>query len=83
MSHLEQALFHVIGHAITRIDGEVGDKKPGRWRMVRWIFDRMTGDRQRQRLMQRFFETSRTSEAFLANNHYLMIRLRPKAAAAA
>lgn len=76
---LEQALFHVIGHALTRIDGDLQSKRATRWRMVRWVFDRVTGTRQRARLAQRFFQTTRTSQAFLANNHYLMIRLRPTA----
>lgn len=77
---LEQALFHVIGHALTRVDAELAAKRAGRWRMARWVFDRMTSDRQRQRLAQRFFENSRTSEAFLANNRYLLIRLRLRGA---
>jgi hypothetical protein len=50
--------------------------------MARWVFGRITGDRQRKRLAQRFFENTRTSEVFLANNHYIMIRLRPKPPAA-
>jgi lipoprotein NlpI len=73
---LEQALFHVFGHAATRIEAELVEKRYWRWRMVRWVLDRMTSDRVRQRLVQRFLENTRTSEAFLANNHYLMIRLR-------
>jgi SAM-dependent methyltransferase len=77
---LEQALFHVIGHAITRVDTELTDKRPGRWRIARWVFDRFTSDRQRARLTQRLMERTRTSEVFLANNHYMLIRLRPRAA---
>jgi SAM-dependent methyltransferase len=77
---LEQALFHVIGHAVTRVDTELTEKRPGRWRMARWVFDRVTSERQRARLAQRLMEKTRTSEVFLANNHYMLIRLRPHAA---
>jgi SAM-dependent methyltransferase len=77
---LEQALFHVMGHAVTRVDEELTEKRPGRWRMARWIFDRMTGARKRARLAQRFLETTRTSGVFLTNNHYMLIRLRLHAA---
>jgi SAM-dependent methyltransferase len=79
---LEQALFHVIGHAVTRVDSELSVKRPTRWRMARWVFDRMAGDRGRKRLAQRFLENTRTSQVFLTNNHYIMIRLRPKPPAA-
>ncbi len=77
---LEQALFWVVGHAVTRIDAEMTDKQPGRWRVARWVFDRVTTDRQRTRLAQRLLERTRTSEVFLANNRYILIRLRPRAA---
>ena len=77
---LEQALYHVFGHAVTRIDAEMTVRRPGRWRLVRWVFDRVTGERKRARLAQRFLETTRTSEVFLTNNHYMLIRLRPRAA---
>jgi SAM-dependent methyltransferase len=73
---LEQAFFHVIGHAVNRVDGEMVAKKPARWRVLRWVFDRITGTRQRARLAQRLFENTRTSEMFLANNHYMFLRLR-------
>ncbi len=76
---LEQALFHVMGHAVTRLDAEMTAKRLGRWRMARWVFDRVTGERRRARLAQRFFETTRTSDVFLTNNHYMLIRLRPRA----
>ncbi len=78
---LEQALFHVVGHAVTRLDAEFTVKRPSRWRFARWVFERMSSARQRQRLAQRFFASTRTSSAFLANNHYMLIRLRTRAAA--
>ena len=77
---LEQALFHVIGHAVARVDAELTNTRPARWRLARWVFDRLTSDRQRTRLAQRLMEKTRTSEVFLANNHYMLIRLRSRAA---
>jgi SAM-dependent methyltransferase len=79
---LEQALFHVIGHGLTRIDDEMTRTRAGRWRMVRWMFDRMTTDRTRRRLAQRLLENTRSASVFLANNHYMLIRLRPRAPSA-
>jgi SAM-dependent methyltransferase len=72
---LEQRLFHVFGHGLTRINQEMAAKRPVRWRAARFVLDRFLGQRQRLRLGQRFLETTRTSEIFLANNCYMFFRL--------
>ena len=74
---LEQGLFNVFGHAVTRIDEELGKKK----RKTRWFIKRalmtVMSKRKRYRLNQRLNQKTRTSEHFSANNVYLMMKLRP------
>ncbi len=76
---LEQGLFNVFGHAITRIDAELATKK----RKTRWFLHRalatVMSKRKRYRLNQRLNEKTRTAAHFSANNIYLMIKLRPDA----
>lgn len=78
---LEQELFHVFGHALTRIDTELAAKRP----KARWLLTRMLrlviSERRRYRLLRRLTETGRTAEVFIENNHYLMLRLRLRDAA--
>jgi len=75
---LEQGFFNVIGHAVTRIDEELGKKK----RKTRWFIQRalmtVMSKRKRYRLNQRLIEKTRTAAHFSANNVYLMIKLRPE-----
>ena len=74
---LEQRLYNVLGHGITRIDAELAQKK----KLARWILARLTGlalgARRRDALMQRLTGATRTSDAFTTYNRYLMLRLRP------
>jgi MPBQ/MSBQ methyltransferase len=76
---LEQALFHVLGHGVTRVSGEIGDKRPA----VHWALRKMIGlflsRRRRVNLMQRLTETTRTSAAFTTFNRYLIVRLQQRA----
>jgi MPBQ/MSBQ methyltransferase len=75
---LEQGFFNVIGHAVTRIDEELGKKKrKTRW-FLRGAIKSMMSKRKRYRLNQRLNEKTRTAEHFSANNIYLMIKLRPE-----
>ncbi|MEL6642588.1 MAG: class I SAM-dependent methyltransferase [Pseudomonadota bacterium] len=73
---LEQALFHVFGLAITRIDTELTDKRP----KSRWLLNRayrlILSQRRRDKLHQRLMEHTRTAEAFETYNRYLMMKLR-------
>lgn len=75
---LEQGFFNVIGHAVTRIDDELGQKK----RKTRWFLHRalmtVMSKRKRYRLNQRLNEKTRTAAHFSANNIYLMIKLLPE-----
>ncbi len=75
---LEQGFFNVVGHAVTRIDDELGKKK----RKTRWFLHRalatVMSKRKRYRLNQRLNEKTRTAAHFSANNVYLMIKLRPE-----
>jgi hypothetical protein len=76
---LEAGLFHVFGEAITRIDAELSAKRPkSRWLLGRALKTLMS-DRRRRRLDERLRGDGRTSEAFLANNRYLMVKLRKTA----
>lgn len=72
---LEQRLFNVLGHGVTRVSHEIHAKKP----MAHWALARMLGlflsKRRRDNLMQRLTGTTRTSEAFRTYNRYQIIRL--------
>lgn len=73
---LEQALFHVFGHALTRIDQELTAKRPrSRWMLGRAL-NLAVSERRRFRLMRRLTESTRTAEAFCRYNRYLMLKLR-------
>jgi MPBQ/MSBQ methyltransferase len=75
---LEQQLFNVIGHGVTRVSGEIKAKKPA----AHWALARLIGvflpAKRRQNLMQRLTGTERNAEAFRQLNRYLMLRLARK-----
>ncbi|NBD31026.1 MAG: methyltransferase domain-containing protein [Alphaproteobacteria bacterium] len=75
---VEQGLYNILGHAITRVDDELQMKRP----RSRWVLHRLAGlflnGRRRARMHQRLMEQTRTSEVFVANNTYLMLGLRPR-----
>lgn len=72
---LEQGFFHVLGHGMSRIDGELRVKRPG----LRWLVRRLTAlflpARRRAALVERLTGNVRTAEAFRIYNRYLMLRL--------
>ncbi|TCO73599.1 class I SAM-dependent methyltransferase [Rhodovulum euryhalinum] len=73
---LEQDLFNVFGHAITRIDAELAAKRPrGRW-LLRRILRLVLGARRRDRLATRLMGRERTAEVFCRFNRYMIFRLR-------
>lgn len=75
---LEQQLFNVIGHGVTRVSGEIKAKKPAaHWTLARFIGVFLPANR-RQNLMQRLTGTERNAEAFRHLNRYLMLRLARK-----
>ena len=72
---LEQRLFNVLGHGVTRVSDEIHAKKP----MAHWALARTLGlflsKKRRDNLMQRLTGTTRTSEAFKTYNRYQILRL--------
>jgi SAM-dependent methyltransferase len=73
---LEAGLFRVFGHAVTRVDEELSAKRPtARWTLVT-LLRTLLGQRRSSRILGRLDGEGRTSEAFLANNVYLMVKLR-------
>lgn len=72
---LEQRLFHVLGHGVTRVSEEMHRKRP----LAHWALGRLIGlflsRKRRENLMQRLTGTARTSEAFRTYNRYHIARL--------
>ena len=72
---IEQGLYNIFGHAITRVDQELVTKRP----KTRWLIDRVLrlvmNDRKRTRLAERLMEQRRNRDSFAANNIYLMMAL--------
>ncbi len=72
---LEQRLFNVLGHGVTRVAGEIQAKRP----LAHWALSRVLGlflsKTRRDNLMQRLTGTTRTSEAFRTYNRYQILRL--------
>ena len=65
--------------AISRIDTELVAKRPKtRWMVVQ-ILNKLMGKRRLSRLDARLRGDDRTSEIFMENNRYLMLRLRKTA----
>ncbi|MEL6520193.1 MAG: class I SAM-dependent methyltransferase [Pseudomonadota bacterium] len=75
---VEQGLFNVIGHGVSRVDAALCAEKP----RTRWLLNRvlrlMMSERRRYRLMQRLTEQRRTAEAFCHNNRYMILSLRKR-----
>ena len=75
---LEQQLFNVIGHGVTRVSGEIQAKKPAAyWTLTRFVSLFLSKTR-RANLMRRLTGTDRNAEAFRQFNRYLMLRLERK-----
>ncbi len=75
---IEQGLFNVVGHALTRVDQELSAKRP----RTKWLISRVTrlfmNERKRQRLDQRLNQNTRNAQVFAAHNIYLMTALQPR-----
>jgi len=75
---LEQQLFNVIGHGVTRVSDEIREKKPAaHWTLSRFISLFLTKKR-RANLIRRLTGNDRTAEGFCHFNRYLMLRLERK-----
>lgn len=72
---LEQALFNVIGHAVTRIDGEIRVKRPKtRWFLSKAIHSFLS-ERRLKRLGDRLNRSDRNAQVFRDNNRYIVALL--------
>ena len=76
---LEQALFNVIGLGLSGAAREMAAKRP--WQ--NWLLQRGFGvflsARSKERLSQRFFETSRSKDMFCKSNRYLLLKIVKRA----
>ncbi len=73
---LEQGLFNVIGHVLSRVDDELAAKRPTQRKLLQTLLRLFLKERTRQRLDARLNQKSRTSEIFREFNHYLVLRLK-------
>ena len=72
---LEQQLFNVIGHGVTRVSDEIRAKRPtAHWTLARFIGMFLSAKRRREP-DARLTGTERNAEAFRRFNRYLMLRL--------
>jgi SAM-dependent methyltransferase len=72
---LEQQLFNVIGHGVTRVSDEIEATKPGaHWTLTRFV-NLFLSKKRRANLMRRLTSNERNAEAFRHFNRYLMLRL--------
>ncbi|MBL9072954.1 methyltransferase domain-containing protein [Tabrizicola sp.] len=72
---LEQSLFHVLGHGVTRVSDEIRSKRPtAHWALAKGI-GLFLSRKRRENLMQRLTGTTRTAESFRLYNRYQIIRL--------
>ncbi len=75
---IEQGLFNVVGHALTRVDQELTAKRP----RAKWLIERVIhlfmNERKRQRLDQRLNQNTRNAKVFAEHNVYLMTALQPR-----
>jgi SAM-dependent methyltransferase len=75
---LEQQLFNVLGHGVTRVSDEIRTKRPfGHWVLARLV-SLFLSRKRRENLMQRLTGTSRTSAAFQQYNRYQIVRLQAR-----
>ncbi|MEO0486815.1 MAG: class I SAM-dependent methyltransferase [Pseudomonadota bacterium] len=72
---IEQELFNVVGFAATRVTQELAGKQPWRHRILTRLWRTFTTPRTRARLDMRLNQRTRTSEAFVTYNHYMIFRL--------
>ncbi|MBA3910869.1 MAG: SAM-dependent methyltransferase [Rhodobacter sp.] len=72
---LEQGLFNVIGHGLTRVGTEIKTRRPAaHWALAK-VAALFLSRKRRENLMQRLTEKTRTAEAFRHYNHYMILQL--------
>ena len=72
---LEQGLFNVIGDGLVRLDAELAARRPWVRRVALGALRRFLSRRRSEAILRRLTLRERTSEAFVAYNRYLMLRL--------
>ncbi len=76
---LEQQLFNVIGHGVSRVSDEIRSKRPtAHWTLVRFV-GLFLSKKRRDNLMRRLNGTDRNAEAFRRLNRYMILKLERKA----
>lgn len=73
---VEQGLFNVVGYGLTRVDAQMAVQKPRVRGALHWVMRRLLSKRKRARLDQRLNQQTRTAAHFMANNTYLIMKLR-------
>lgn len=73
---VEQGLFNVVGYGLTRVDQQMASQRPKLRGFIRWVIRRVLNPRKRARLDQRLNQQTRTAAHFMANNTYLMMKLK-------
>ncbi len=75
---VEQALFNVLGHALTRVDHGISDGSPLLRKTLHKLVQLFINKRTRDRLDQRLNHTDRNAQNFCRYNTYLMMKLAPR-----
>jgi len=75
---VEQQLFNVIGHAISRVDQGIAGSHPLLRGALRQLVKLLFTERRRERMDQRLNQQTRTAENFCRYNAYQMVKLAPK-----
>ncbi|MDJ1015878.1 MAG: methyltransferase domain-containing protein [Paracoccaceae bacterium] len=73
---IEQAFYNIVGDAALRLDQELKAKRPWLRGMIAGVVRVILGKRRQDRLARRLTERTRTAEAFIENNRYLLVKLR-------
>ncbi len=72
---VEQALFNVLGRGLLSTSAELAKKRPLRHWLIHRALALLIPARKRAALADRLFQQNRNSALFIANNHYLLLRL--------
>ena len=72
---LEQGFFNVLGLGLSRVQEEMGAKKPRLWWWATRALGLFVNEKRRRNLTRRLTDRSRTAEAFRTYNRYLILRL--------
>jgi len=74
---VEQQLFNVLGHAISRVDAGIAESHPFLRRALRQLVRLLFTERRRDRMDQRLNQKLRSIGNFTLYNTYIMTKLAP------